>query len=48
MMLKKLLLLRLINVLNIENQKKCIKIFMLGFHVCIGFYVYIATITAVQ
>ena len=48
MMLKKLLLLRLINVLNIENQKKCIKIFMLGFHVYIGFYVYIATITAVQ
>ena len=42
MMLKKLLLLRLINVLKIENQKKCIKIFMLGF------YVYIATITAVQ
>ena len=48
MMLKKLLLLRLINILKIENQKECIKIFMLGFHVLSVRNYNIAIITAVQ
>ena len=48
MTLSKLLFLWLINILNIENQKKCIKIFMLGFHVSACKKKSTAIITVVQ